>query len=215
MAAASAESFCSSSSSGKRTSTPMALGFCALTARISLASSARGHGQRPCCSSVASSINTSATWLETGSGRRRRKKKSFSFWLSVETGKLKLTRHTSASKTTLSLTQRPQVMGFACVELEKNFIAEANAPCWELSRPSNQFLVCELSGTKFSVQCPKHARPWICCPHVPAEHAKCVAAPCLPVTKEEFCPEGHWCGPSGVHVRCPPRRSPRTSRKFP
>src|SRR6478735_4737370 len=124
VALASAESFASSSSSGKRTSTPMALGFRALTARISLASSARGHGQRPCCSSVASSINTSATWLETGSGRRRRKKKSFSFWLSVETGKLRLTSRTSPSNTALSLIHRPQVIGLAGfeLELEKSFI---------------------------------------------------------------------------------------------
>src|SRR5437763_3590022 len=106
----------------------MAFGFCALTARISLASSARGHGQRPCCSKVASSISTSATWLETGSGRRTRKKKSFSFWLSVETGKLRLTRHTSPNRMALSLIQRPQVMGFASVELENNFIAETDFP---------------------------------------------------------------------------------------
>ena len=63
IAAVNAASFASSSSSGRRTSTPMALGLCALTARISFASSARGHGQRPCCSRVASSISTRATWL--------------------------------------------------------------------------------------------------------------------------------------------------------
>jgi len=48
-----------------------------------------------------------ATWLETGSGRRTRKKKSFSFWLSVETGKLKLTRHTNPSSMALSRIHRP------------------------------------------------------------------------------------------------------------
>src|ERR1051326_955500 len=122
MAAVSAESFASSSISGKSTSTPMAFGFCALTARMSFASSARGHGQRPCCSSVASSISTSATWLETGNGRRTRKKKSFSFWLSVETGKLRLTSKTSPSKTALSLIHRPQVTGRAGFDLEKRFI---------------------------------------------------------------------------------------------
>ena len=101
MASASAESFASSSASGRRTSMPMAFGCCSVTARMSLASRARGQGQRPCWASVASSISTSATWLEVGSGRRTRKKKSFSFWLSVETGKLRPTRKTSPSNTSV------------------------------------------------------------------------------------------------------------------
>jgi hypothetical protein len=123
IARASSESFCSSSSSGRSTSSPTAFGCCWLTARISFANSARGHGHLPCCASVASSIRTNATFCETGSGRRTRKKKSFSFWLSVETGKLQLTRNTNASSTTVSRIHRPQVMCPVLFELENTLIS--------------------------------------------------------------------------------------------
>src|SRR6185312_5515685 len=136
-------------------------------------------------------------------------------WLRVETGKLRPTKNTSPNRMALSLTHRPQVMGLACVELEKSFIAETDISCLQINRPSNQFPAGALSGTKFSAQCRARGRPWICCLRALVRRAECAAVPYLPGTKEEFCPEGRWCGPSGVRAPRPPRRFHRTSKKSP